>query len=111
MGISTYILKKKGYCILKKNFRTAVGEIDIIAEHERTVVFIEVKTRSGDKYGHPFDAVTPCQAEKNAQTAQSFISRHKVKNRDFRFDVIAVTGKPDEPDSLKIELLQDALRL
>jgi putative endonuclease len=75
------------------------------------VVFIEVKIRSGDEYGHPFDAVTPAKQKKNAQTAQSFISRHKVRNRDFRFDVIAVTGKPDEPDSLKIELLQDAFRL
>ncbi|MCH8158067.1 MAG: YraN family protein, partial [Nitrospinae bacterium] len=51
-------LKKQGYRILKKNFRTAVGEIDIIAEQGRTVVFIEVKTRSGDKFGHPFEAIT-----------------------------------------------------
>lgn len=104
-------LKKKGYRILKKNFRTAVGEIDIVAEHERTVVFIEVKTRSTDEYGHPFDAVTSAKQKKIAQTAESFISRYKVENRDLRFDVVAVTGVPGEPDSLKVELLQDAFRL
>ncbi len=104
-------IKKKGYRILKKNFRSAVGEIDIIAEHERAVVFIEVKTRSSDKYGHPFDAITPAKQKKIAQTAQSFISRYKAKNRDLRFDVVAVTGEAGETDSLKVELLQDALRL
>jgi putative endonuclease len=75
------------------------------------VVFIEVKTRSGDKYGHPFDAVTPAKQKKNTQAAQSFISRYKVKNRDLRFDAVAVTEDPGEPDSLQVELLQDAFRL
>ena len=104
-------LKKQGYRILKKNFRTAVGEIDIIAEQGRTVVFIEVKTRSGDKFGHPFEAITSAKQKKISRTAESFLSRFKVKDRDLRFDVVAVTGSPEEPDALKVELLQDAFRL
>ncbi|HJL73608.1 MAG TPA: hypothetical protein QGI40_07105 [Nitrospinaceae bacterium] len=51
------------------------------------------------------------QNRKNAQAAQSFISRYKVKNRDLRFDAVAVTEDPGEPDSLQVELLQDAFRL
>ncbi len=52
-------LVKKGYKILERNFRKGYGEIDIIASHNHTLVFIEVKTRSSNKYGTPFDAISP----------------------------------------------------
>ena len=56
--IALKFLKKKGYAIRNNNFRTRLGEIDIVAEEQGTIVFTEVKTRSGSLYGAPFAAVT-----------------------------------------------------
>jgi putative endonuclease len=56
--LAVRFLEKKGYRILSRNFRTPVGEIDVIAEDRNTLVFIEVKTRTDDSFGHPFEAVT-----------------------------------------------------
>lgn len=52
-------IQKKGYRILERNFRKGYGEIDIIAIINSTLVFIEVKTRSSNKYGTPFEAISP----------------------------------------------------
>jgi putative endonuclease len=52
-------LAKQGYKILERNYRTPSGEIDLIALHQGTVVFVEVKTRTSDAYGAPELAVTP----------------------------------------------------
>ena len=104
-------LKKKGYRILEKNFRVAAGEIDVIAEHEKAVVFIEVKTRTGLDFGHPLTAVTRSKQKKLAVLAQSFLAKHKITRRDCRFDVVSVivSGDPNIPPV--VELLQDAFRV
>ncbi|SVE53674.1 uncharacterized protein METZ01_LOCUS506528 [marine metagenome] len=52
-------LKKKGYRVLKKNFHSKVGEIDIIAEQGGVIVFIEVKECANHEFGHPLNALTP----------------------------------------------------
>ena len=104
-------LKKCGYRIVKQNFRTAVGEIDIIAEHKRVVVFVEVKSRSTVEFGHPSEAVSPAKQRKLAQTAESFLARYPLKDRDMRFDVVSVSGNPSDPDSLRIEIIEDAFRV
>ena len=57
-------LKKKGFKILKTNYKTVVGEIDIIAQDREYIVFIEVKTRSSDNYGLPREAVDRKKQEK-----------------------------------------------
>lgn len=54
-------LKKRGYKILEKNYRTKVGEIDIIAKEKNTIVFVEVKTRRSWQFGNPKGAVTPAK--------------------------------------------------
>lgn len=104
-------LKKRGYRILEKNFRSQVGEIDIIAEHDKVVVFVEVKTRTNEEYGHPVTALTPTKQKKIARTAQSFLARHKIDNRETRFDVVAITGLPDNPKQWNVELFEDAFRM
>lgn len=104
-------LKKKGYKILEKNYRSPLGEIDIVAEQNKVLVFVEVKTRTGQEFGHPFTAVHPGKQKKILQVARSFLAKHKIQDREIRFDVIAVSGAPDQPKSWDIELLQDAFRL
>ena len=102
-------LKKKGYRILEKNFRTKVGEIDIIAEQDGVIVFIEVKARASHEFGHPFTAITPAKQKKIIQTAKSFLARKRISDKPMRFDVVALTS--DGPDSWQIELLENAFQV
>ncbi len=104
-------LKKQGYRILKRNYRTKVGEIDLIAEHNSILVFIEVKSRSDSTLEHPFMAVTARKQKKIAQTARTFLAQNKVDDRQIRFDVVSVLPGSENPDSLQVEVLQDAFRV
>mgnify|MGYP000475768681 FL=1 len=104
-------LKKKGYRILEKNFRSKVGEIDIIAEQDGEIVFVEVKARADHEFGHPLNALTPAKQKKIIQTAQSFLSRKRISDKPMRFDVVALTSDAEGPDSWQIELLQNAFQV
>lgn len=85
-------LKNHGYEILERNYRIRGGEIDIIAEKEKTVVFAEVKTRTQEAYGAPAEAVNYYKRENIRKTAQYYIME---KNLDLpcRFDVLEVYVK------------------
>lgn len=103
-------LKKKKYRIIETNFTTRSGEIDIIAEEGGVLVFVEVKSRTDNQYGHPLEAVTPAKQKKLIQVANHFRARNEVWDRDCRFDVVAVSGDPEEPKTWKLELYPDAFR-
>jgi len=100
-------LKKKGYRIIKTNFRVAVGEIDVIAEKGSILVFIEVKTRSGSRFGGPLVAVNEQKQRKIILVAQSFLARYKIEGREIRFDVVTVEGKADD---WNIQIIENAFR-
>ena len=82
-------LKKKGYHILEKNYRTVFGEVDIIAKDKEVVVFIEVKTRSDDLFGHPFEAVNERKREKMRKVALCFMKKLR-QEVPARFDVLSI---------------------
>lgn len=104
-------LKKRGYRIIEKNYRNKSGEIDIIAEQDHMLVFVEVKSRADGEYGEPLEAVTPYKQRNIGQVARGFLAQHRIENRDCRFDVIGIKGTPNEPKTWSIELVQDAFRL
>ena len=83
-------LKKKGYKIITKNYKTHVGEIDIIAEDGEEIVFIEVKTRIDDAFGAPSEAVTEKKIRKYEKVATEFLLREKKLDALCRFDVIEI---------------------
>ena len=83
-------LVSNGYCILEINYTVPFGEIDIIAEINRCICFIEVKCRKSRKYGLPEEAVTSHKKKKIIKVAQFYINKKKIKNKLFRFDVISV---------------------
>ncbi len=104
-------LKDKGYRIIQKNFRSKLGEIDIIAQQKETVVFIEVKSRASHQFGHPFSAITPAKQRKIIQVAQSFLAKHRLMENPARFDVVGLTIDPDASKAFQIELLENAFQI
>lgn len=83
-------LKKKGYKILEKNYRTQVGEMDIIAEKDGETVFIEVKTRTTDEFGSAAEAVNLKKQERYRSAAAGYLIRKNKTDAPCRFDVIEV---------------------
>ena len=86
-------LTKNGYKILERNYYCKIGEIDIVALDKDEFVFIEVKTRSQNRYGNPVDAVDLNKKRHIYRTAQYYVMKAKIENRKIRFDVIEVIEK------------------
>ncbi len=82
-------LIKNGYRILETNYSTCYGEADIIAEKQRVVVFVEVKSRSSLLYGNPSEAVTRAKVGKYITLATDYIRRYQ-STPDVRFDIIEI---------------------
>ena len=102
------LLKKNGYKILNKNYRTKLGEIDIIAKDRDTVCFIEVKTRSNDSFGLPQESVSRLKQRQIAKAALSFLKEKNLFDKKARFDVVSVIYEGDRP---RIELIKNAFEL
>lgn len=102
--LAVKFLKGKGYRLITRNFKTSIGEIDIVAEDNGTLVFVEVKTRSAVSFGHPFEAVTYRKREKIKKVALCYLKNCK-KPVAARFDVLSIEMKGDDP---VIEHLIDA---
>jgi len=83
-------LTKKGYHIIAQNFRVSHNEIDLIALHQQTLCFVEVKTRCSSAKGHPAAAVTPQKQREIIKAAQAYLAFSKEHEMDCRFDVIAI---------------------
>ncbi len=83
-------LTRQGYTIIERNFRCRHGEIDLIAEDATDLIFIEVKTRRGNAYGLPEEAVTPRKQQKLIQVATYYLDLHACFERSWRIDVVAV---------------------
>ncbi len=86
---SKYLIDR-GYHILQKNFRTRFGEIDIIAQKQRTVIFVEVKARTSDIKGKPYMSVTPRKIAHLKRAIYSFILKNNLSDHKLRFDVISI---------------------
>lgn len=100
-------LIKNNYQILETNFRTRIGEIDIVAKKDEIIVFIEVKSRNTIKYGEPLEAVTYKKMQKIIKVAQNYIVYKSRGDNQYRFDVIEVFLNKEE----KINHIEDAFWL
>ena len=83
-------LKKNGYKILLTNYVTPFGEADIVAEKDNSVIFVEVKTRSNDKFGTPAEAVNYKKQKKYRDIANYYFLSNEEKS--FSFVVVEVVG-------------------
>ena len=106
-------LQNRGYRVLERNYRTRLGEIDVIAEQGDDLVFIEVKTRSGNHFGSPFESVTHQKQKQLSKVALEYISKQDCHNRPSRFDVVGIELQEGDNtfQDAAIELLQNAFDL
>jgi len=100
-------LQKQGYKIIQRNYKTMIGEIDIIARDGDDLVFIEVKTRESLEYGHPFESVNKNKRRKIANVAMLYLKRLK-DIPPCRFDVVSVYY---EQGRAEFNLIQDAFEM
>lgn len=99
-------LKNNGYRILKRNFRTNLGEIDIVTQHHDTICFIEVKARNTILQGTPWDAISRFKKRKLIQVALCYLKFHNLIDVKARFDVVAVTK--NNQGKYQIEIIKNA---
>jgi putative endonuclease len=83
-------LRSHGYTILAHNWRTRAGEIDLVAEREGVLVFVEVKARTSHQFGRPEEAVTPAKRRRLIRTAQAYLQSRGTEDAAWRVDVIAL---------------------
>ena len=83
-------LKKKKYNVLKTNYKTYCGEIDIIAQDGEYIVFVEVKTRTNEDFVLPIEEVNQKKIEKYYKVAAEYLQRNKKMDAPCRFDVIEI---------------------
>jgi putative endonuclease len=98
-------LRRNGYRIVKRNFRAAGAEIDLVAMDGDVLVFVEVKTRRGRDAGAPHEAVDERKQRQIRRAAELFAMRYREDEIEMRFDIVAVDASGER---LEIELLRNA---
>lgn len=94
-NIASNFLQKQGYCILAKNYRCRLGEVDLVARDGKTLAFVEIKFRHGTTYGLPQEAVTYRKQRKIVKVALHYLKKNhstllRMNCPPVRFDVVAI---------------------
>ncbi|MDD5432788.1 MAG: YraN family protein [Candidatus Omnitrophica bacterium] len=101
-------LKENGYKIIIRNYKSKLGEVDIVAFDKDVLCFIEVKTRNSLEFGLPKEAVSPFKQRQLAKAALLFLKEKKFLNKKARFDIVSVLCSQSSP---KIDLIKNAFEL
>lgn len=94
-------LQKKGYQLVKRNFYTRFGEIDLIAKKGDLWVFVEVKTKSGDQYGEPWEMVGRRKLRQVKMMAQVYLTKNGLGEVPCRIDVVGVWLRDGKVEKLE----------
>ena len=92
--IAANYLKHKGYQVVTQNFYTREGEIDLICEKDKVVIFVEVKTRTNLNFGWPEEDVTDEKLEKIASACEKYLMENKIKS-EWQIDIISIVINRD----------------
>ena len=95
-------LTARGYAVLARRYRTRHGEIDIVCEHEGTIVFVEVRARASAEFGRAADSVTEAKKRKVSAMAVDYLARNAIANRPCRFDVVAIDRALDADPEITV---------
>jgi putative endonuclease len=83
-------LEAQGYRVLARNYRCRTGEIDLVARHQATTVFVEVKERQGASHGQGVDSVTLGKRQRIVRAARQYAAQAGLLDSPLRFDVISI---------------------
>ena len=83
-------LRNQGWEILARNYRTRLGEIDLVCRDRDTIVFVEVKTRTCADFARPDQSVTQRKQSKLRRLVEEYLVAHRLESSDIRFDVLGV---------------------
>jgi putative endonuclease len=97
-------LRRRGYRIIERNFKTKIGELDIIAREGGVLCFVEVRSRTSDHYGDAIESVDHLKRARVSRMAQLYLTWRRPAFDVARFDVLGITGD-------RITLIRDAWRL
>lgn len=103
-------LLSRGYRVLESNYRAKGGEIDVVAEKDGTLVFVEVRTRHRSGFGSPEESVTARKRARLVDAAQEYLQTSGAEDRDWRIDLVAVRMER-EGAVVRIDLLENAVEL
>ena len=95
--IAETYLRKKGYRVVERNYRCPAGELDLIFLDRRVIVFVEVKTRTDERFGAPLESVDRRKQRKMIKAALFFLSQHRLHHREARFDVVGISFRGEPP--------------
>ena len=95
-------LERKGFEILECNYRYSRAEVDLIAQYENLIVFVEVKARSDDYFGNPEDSVDDKKEELMAEAAENYLAENNLET-EVRFDILSVLFKNNGTEIHHIE--------
>jgi putative endonuclease len=93
--VAARYLQRSGWRILDRNVRCPAGELDIVADDGTSVVFVEVRTRSGAGFGAPEETITPAKTRRLLRCAMTYLASKQVLGRDWRVDLIAIHAAGD----------------
>jgi putative endonuclease len=97
--------ERRGYALVDRNWRCALGELDLVLLRRGLLVFCEVKTRSGPSFGGGYEAVSWSKRRKIRNLAEAYLQQHVPTHADVRFDVASVWLGRGQPD---VEVFEDA---
>ncbi len=101
-------LRSKGYTIIETNYRTREGEIDIVAQKNDYLSFVEVRTRRGSQFGTPEESLTQAKQERLEALAQTYLQSHENLPPQWRIDIIAIE-LDNKGNISRIELIENAV--
>jgi putative endonuclease len=101
-------IKRMGYKKIIRNYRCALGEIDLIAHDGETLVFLEIKTRKTKGLAYAKEAVDARKRRQLSKVALTYMKANRCSAAKARFDVVAVSLGADDP---QIEVIKDAFEL
>jgi len=101
-------LQGLGYKLIMRNYKTKLGEIDIIAENKGVICFVEVKARHSSLFGEPEEAVSSAKQRQISKAAICYLKENNFLERPARFDVVSLLYTKDLP---RIELIENAFEL
>ncbi|WP_027398233.1 YraN family protein [Anaerovorax odorimutans] len=87
---------KKDYFILERNYSCKIGELDIIARTNNTIVFVEVKTRNNLNFGLPCESITENKKRHIIRVANYYIAKNELRYFDMRIDVVEILKIKDK---------------